>query len=118
MDVKIKMDAISFGAVAINGKNYTSDLIIYPDGRVEDNWWRRKGHSLALEDIHDLVSSDPGVIVVGTGANGLMEPVSGLKGALQEKGIELIAIPNQKAMEIFNELASKQRVGACFHLTC
>jgi len=28
------------------------------------------------------------------------------------------AAPNKEAVELYNELASKKRVGACFHLTC
>ena len=30
-----------FGAIRVDGKTYTTDIIIYPDGRVSDNWWRK-----------------------------------------------------------------------------
>ena len=108
----------SFGVIIIEEKQYTSDLIIYPDGHVEDSWYRRKGHGLSLDDISKLIESKPEVIIAGTGVSGLMRPESGLDKLLLNKGIRFIAQPNQKAMKIYNELSSKKRAGACFHLTC
>jgi hypothetical protein len=108
----------SFGVIVIKGRQYTSDLIIYPDGYVEDSWYRRKGHGLSLDDISKLIESKPEVIIAGTGVSGLMRPEPGLDKLLLNKGIRFIAQPNQKAMKIYNELSSTKRVGACFHLTC
>ena len=118
MSKSIIIDTSSFGLIVIDGRQYTSDLVIYPDGRVEDGWWRRSSHRLSMDDIDKLVASGPDVIVVGTGVNGLMIPEPGLNKMLAEKDIEGIALPNPKAIELFNGLSSKKRVGACFHLTC
>ena len=103
--------------MVIDGKTYTSDLIIFPDGRVEDSWWRRSGHRLSADDIAGLIESAPEIIIVGTGANGMLKPAPGLKDILMDEGIELIPLPNQNAVERFNELSLEKRVGACFHLT-
>ncbi len=113
-----KIDTSSFGLIVIDGKTYRSDLILHPDGRVDDAWWRKRGHRLSLDDINGLVESMPEVIIVGTGVNGLLKPVPRLAEMLADKGIELIPLPNQKAVATFNELSLKKRVGACFHLTC
>jgi len=118
MNKTVKIETSSFGLIVINGKQYTSDLIVYPDGRITDSWWRRSGHRLSVEDIGDLVASAPEVIIVGTGVNGLLTPDMGLDEILSQKGIELMALPNPEAIEIFNELSPEKRVGACFHLTC
>ena len=104
--------------MVINGETYKSDLIIYPDGHVEDSWWRRSGHRLSADDIEGLVESAPEVIIVGTGANGMLKPALNLADRLLEEGIELIPLPNRRAVGRFNELSSQKRVGACFHLTC
>ncbi len=112
------IDTCSFGIIVVEGKKYTSDLIIYPDGRVEDCWRRKRGHNLSSEDIKKLIESCPEVIVAGTGVNGLMRPDDKLEKLLHKKGIKFIPEPNRKAMEIYNELSSGKRVGACFHLTC
>jgi hypothetical protein len=118
MPKPLTIETSSFGLIVIDGRQYTSDLVIYPDGRVEDTWWRRSSHWLSMDDIDKLVASGPEVIIVGTGVNGLLTPEPGLNKMLSDKGIEVIALPNPKAIDHFNGLSSKKKVGACFHLTC
>ena len=112
------IESYSFGKMVINGSHHTADLIIYPDGSIQDSWWRSQGHLVSLSDITGLIATEPEIIVVGTGANGLMRPAAGLKEDLAEKGIELIAQPCEKAMHTFNKLRNDKKVGGCFHLTC
>lgn len=113
------IESYGFGRMVINGKVYSSDLIIYPDGQIQDSWWRKQGHCLVEADIVSLIEKQPAVIVAGTGASGLMKPAGELKTLLDHKGIEFIAQPTGKAMEIFNRLRSPdKKVGGCFHLTC
>ena len=114
----MKIETSSFGLIVIDGKTYRSDLTIYPDGRVDDSWWRKSGHRLAIEDMEGLLDSAPEIIIVGTGVNGLLKPMPGLAHMLAEKGIELVPLPNSEAVAHFNELSGVRRVGACFHLTC
>ncbi|MFP4446151.1 MAG: Mth938-like domain-containing protein [Desulfosudaceae bacterium] len=108
----------SFGKMTINGATYTSDLLIYPDKTVHDQWWRQSGHMLRLADIADMIATGPEVIVAGTGDSGLMKPEAGLEEALADRGIELITRPSKKAAALYNELVAIRRVAACFHLTC
>jgi hypothetical protein len=105
--------------MTIDGRTFHSDLIIYPDGRVEDNWWRQRGHVLAVDDIASLADTVPAVIVAGTGTNGRMRPDPGLQPFLADRGIALIAEANARAVQIYNQkLTAGIRVGGCFHLTC
>jgi hypothetical protein len=114
----LMIDTIAFGSIAIHGKQITTDLILYPDGRIEDHWWRNKGHQLTVDDIRALVAAKPDIIIAGTGIYGRMKPDSSLAGWLKQMGIQFIGKPNQKAAEAYNRLSPKYRVGACFHLTC
>jgi len=112
------IESYSFGRMVIDGKSYTSDLVIYPDGRIQDSWWRKSGHSLSDDDIRELMDSGPDVIVAGTGASGIMTPDAGLGKMLAEKGIEFRAVPTGEAVKLYNEIHQSRRTGACFHLTC
>ncbi|MCG6909194.1 MAG: MTH938/NDUFAF3 family protein [Deltaproteobacteria bacterium] len=112
------IDSFSFGAMVIDGHAYHSDLIIYPDGRIRDSWWRGRGHVLSMGDIVDLVGMRPKIIIAGTGVDGRMKPEKGLEKHLAEKGVQLMAGPNKKAVDWFNGLHASERVGACFHLSC
>ncbi len=113
------INSYSFGHIEVDGGKFDTDIIIYPDGRVEDSWWRKSGHTLALEDIADLVAAGPDVIIAGTGSSGMMNPEPGIETELARKGIILELLPTKRAIERYNALAREEKkVGACFHLTC
>lgn len=112
------IDTFSFGSIVIDGKKYMSDLVIFPNGHVVDSWRRKSGHRLSGDDIRTLIESEPDVIIAGTGVNGLVIPDKELEKILSQTGIDFIYAPNQKAIELYNDLITKKSVGACFHLTC
>lgn len=114
------IESYDFGVMVVNGKRYTSDLIVSPE-KVLGGWWRRVGHEICLEDLKEVLSCSPlpEVLVVGTGYSGLVKVLPEVEKALKERGIALIAQPTRDAYKTFNELlrAGKRVVGA-FHLTC
>ena len=112
------IESFSFGRMVVDGKAYDSDLIIYPDGRIQDSWWRKSGHRMTLADIADLIAAEPEVIVTGTGVYGYMKPDRSVRKNLTENNIRLIAEPTGQAWQTFNELTVKGRAGACFHVGC
>lgn len=115
---KCRIEAYSFGRMVIAGRQYCSDLIIFPDGSILDSWWRQKGHCLVIADILPLIEAGPESIVVGTGASGLMKPAEEVKKLLEIRGIEFIAQPTAEAVLAYNRLRLQKNLGACFHLTC
>lgn len=109
----------AFGRMTIGGRTFTSDLFIYPDGHVKDGWWRQRGHRLTVDDILTLVDAAPDLIVAGTGTSGRMRPEDSLSPFLRERGVDFIAEPTPRAVDIYNQhVAAGKAVGACFHLTC
>ena len=111
------VDSYQFGLIVVNGKKYTSDVIIFPD-RVKENWWRKSGHQLCLEDIAEVIAENPEVLIVGTGASGLMKVLPEVQRAAQAQGIKLVAEPTSEACNTYNQLCPSQRVVAALHLTC
>jgi len=111
------IDSFEFGEIVIDGKSYTSDVIIYPE-RVKGDWWRKEGHELSTDDLEDVLDHKPDVIVVGTGNPGMMRILSETEKLIRSKRIELIVQPTKKACETYNRLSSNQRVIAVLHLTC
>ena len=113
------IDSYSFGRMTIGGAVYARDLIIYPDGRIQDSWWRREGHYLQFDDLAEVLAVQPDIIVAGTGAAGIMKPAVDLAETLEEQGIRLIARPTADACTTFNDLQRQgEKVAGCFHLTC
>lgn len=112
------IDLFGFGSMAIDGRKYTSDLIIFPDGHVRDGWWRSRGHVLTRTDVHTLVEAGSEMIIAGTGIYGRMQPEPGLEKTLGKLGIEFMAGPNDQAVTWFNNRVLTTKMGACFHLSC
>lgn len=107
-----------FGNIKIDGKDYTSDVKII-NGKVKPNWWRKEGHNLFPEDIQDILEAKPEVLVVGTGAYGVMKISSQVRKLLEQEKIELIETKTDKACQIYNQLLQTgKKVAFAVHLTC
>ena len=111
------IDSYRFGQVVVNCKHYTSDVIIFPD-RVSDSWWRKTSHQLRLDELSEVTTKKPDVLVVGTGASGLMKVSPEVAQSLEAQGIKLITQPTSEACNLYNQLCHSQRVVAALHLTC
>lgn len=113
------IESSAFGSMTIDGRTYSSDLFIFPDGRVMDGWRRRRGHQLCVDDLLVLIGAAPDLIVVGTGTSGRMRPEALVPAVLEERGIDFIAEPTPRALAVYNRrVLTNLKVGACFHLTC
>jgi len=112
------IDSYSFGSITVNGMNYTSDVIVYPD-EVSPNWWRSEGHMLSIDDLKEVLDYHPEVIVIGKGASGAMQVPDEVIDQLEEEKIEVVCENTDKACQTFNRMLNqgKRAVGA-FHLTC
>jgi len=111
------IDSYRFGEIVINGKKYSSDVIIFPD-KVRENWRRKVGHELRLDDITDVIDENPEVLLVGTGASGMMKVMPEVEKSTQAHGIKLIAEPTKEACDIYNQLCQSSKLVAAFHVTC
>jgi hypothetical protein len=114
------IDSYEFGSIVIDGKRYTSDVIVFPE-KVIDSWWRKEGHRLCVEDLAEILGSEskPEVLVVGTGYYGIMKISVEVENTLKSRGVELVAQPTDEACQTLNRLwKSGRRVVGAFHLTC
>ena len=119
MTMKLSINKYIFGRMTINGKEFTSDLIIYQDGRIKSDWWREQGHNLLPEDITTILDACPEMLIIGTGAMGLMKVSETLLNMCERRGIEVKVSRTAAAVKRFNEAAKENKVvAACFHLTC
>ncbi len=107
-----------FGRIVIDGRPYTSDVIVFHD-RVKDGWWRNEGHELCPVDLREVVQEKPAVLVVGTGQSGLMRVLPKTEEHLKWQGIRLKVERTAQACQTFNRLCrSGEKVVAALHLTC
>lgn len=112
------IDSYGFGRIVIDGKKYTSDVIIFPY-RVMSDWWREEGHRLHVNDLDEVLKEKVDVLVVGTGYLGLMKVPTETRDFMEKEGFKLIIQPTREAWKTYNSLTkSGKKVVAAFHLTC
>ena len=94
-----------------------TDLILFPD-KIYDSWWRKSGHILLIEDLSDVLTYEPDILIIGTGTNGLMQVPVETRKIVESKGIELIIKETEEACKTYNEMEDKKKIVAALHLTC
>jgi len=114
----MRIESYSFGRIAVDGCEYRSDVIIWPDW-IEDGWRRREGHSLEVEDLGEVLRDPPEVLIIGTGFEGQMAVPPRVLEQLRATGMEIIVDRTEGAVREFNNLVDGEiRVAAALHLTC
>lgn len=113
----MKITHYSFGKITVDGKTYTSDVIIYP-GRVDASWWRKESHYLQAADLTEVINAKPDILVIGTGYSGVMVVPEETARFVRSKGIEIRVERTEKAVELYNNLQEGKVVIAALHLTC
>jgi len=107
------IDSYSFGSITIDGNKFTKDLIIFPE-KINSNWRRKTGHLLSEDDILEILDYKPEILIIGTGASGLMKVDEKVKSF----GIELIIKNTTEAVEEYNRIYKNKKVVCALHLTC
>ncbi|MEA3244022.1 MAG: MTH938/NDUFAF3 family protein, partial [Pseudomonadota bacterium] len=114
----MKITNYSFGHIEVDGLGYSSDVIITPEG-VQDGWWRKEGHNLAIEDLDTVIAAKPDTLIIGSGYYGRMRVPGVTRSFLTGRGIRVEVVQTSEAVEVFNKLQQKYaRVVAALHLTC
>ncbi len=111
-----RLERYSFGRVTVDGEEHTRDLIVLPD-RVVSDWWRREGHSLAIEDLDEVLDELPGRLVLGVGAYGQLRPDAAVIAELERRGMQVECLPTDAAVCRYGEL-DERRTAVALHLTC
>ena len=117
-----KINSYNFGFIVVDGKQYTFDVVISPDGTVkerEPSKGRVGSHHIGCNEIESINKGAPDAIVVGTGASGLAKLASEAEVYLQQVNPNLIILPSPQAVQKFNKLTEEgKRVSALIHITC
>jgi hypothetical protein len=114
-----RIESYSPGRIVVDGVELHRDVIVLPD-RVLTEWWRRDGHSLAMEDLDDVLEDLPQRLILGCGYASRLEPEPSVIEALAQRGVKVEALPTDQAVERFGELEARNpaAVAAALHLTC
>ncbi len=111
------IDSYDFGRVTIDGKRYSTDLLVFPD-KIKTGWQRKEGHRLQIQDLTEVLKTKTDVLVVGTGYSGMMDVPPETRAHIESEGIELVIQKTSEACKTFNHIVESRTVVAALHLTC
>ena len=106
----------SFGKMIVDGKTYTNELQILPNGTVKE-WSPNDPHYILPVDIGEIISSSIKTLIIGNGANGEAAIPDETIKFIKAKSIQVHIMNTHEAVKLFNE-SSKEAMGAIFHLNC
>lgn len=106
-----------FGEFVVDGKKYKSNIVLIGTGVTEGRYL--PGHQLKLDDFLQLVAYKPDVIIIGTGAYGVVKVPKEISDYIKKRGIKLVVEKTARACRIYNSLIKEgKRVAAFLHNTC
>lgn len=91
-------------------------MIVLPD-RVVTDWWRREGHSLAMDDLDEVLDELPERLILGVGVYGRLHPDPAVIAELERRGTAVECLRTDEAVRRYAEL-DERRTAAALHLTC
>ncbi|MFZ3135969.1 MAG: MTH938/NDUFAF3 family protein, partial [Thermodesulfovibrionales bacterium] len=110
-------DSYSFGNIKIDGKKFIKDLVIFPE-KINSSWRIKIGHLLSEDDIAEILDYKPEILIIGTGASGLMKVDDKVKEKVRSLGIEFIIKKTSEAVSEYNRIYKDKKVACALHLTC
>jgi hypothetical protein len=116
----MRIDRFAFGTIRIDGDKYERDVVINrgevlrrkkkPSKQFRDEY----GHTpLSMEEEIPWKCSR---LVVGTGAQGAMPVMPAVLEEARRRGIEVIVVRTQKAVELLRD--ADRKTNAVLHITC
>lgn len=116
-----KINGTEFGKIVVDNKTYDYDIVIDANGIVSkrsqtSERWYGTHHVICTEEIKDLLSSKPQVLIIGLGQYKACRLEQGVERECEKYGTKLIAEPTPKAIKIYNE--TEARKAGLFHVTC
>lgn len=118
MDAKL----LGFGLIEVDGRKHPHDVVI-ERGVVRK---RSKKPSQAHRDRYGHTPLSLGeaipwhkgrLLLIGTGADGMLPVMPEVVAEARKRGIELIAVPTEEACRLLRDMPAK-RVNAILHVTC
>ena len=116
----MRIDRFAFGTIRIDGEIYQRDVVIDRGGvrprkkKPSKHFRDEYGHTpLSVEE---KIPWNCSRLIIGTGAHGALSVMPAVLEEARRRGIEVIAMRTDKAVEFLREADSK--TNAMLHITC
>ncbi len=117
----MKARLISFGEIELAGKHYDHDVVIeagviHKRSKKPSNPYRDQYGHTPLSILEDIPWGG-NKLIVGTGVNGSLPVTDEVYLEAEQRGVEVVALPLEKALEMLRA-EKKKEIFAVLHVTC
>ena len=112
---------LSWGLLEVEGHGPFKDAKLFPGGAEEWDWGEtgtRHTPGIQPADVEDLLSRGATVVVLSLGMRERLQVCPETLDLLKARGIPAQVLPTAEAVQVYNDLAEKEKVGGLFHSTC
>ena len=109
------IQSFEFEKIVIDGKEFDSDVMIYPNGKVK-KWKRKEKHDLQASDIKKIIKRDPKLVILGLGTVGNLNVHPSVLDNLDKAGVAVLSFKTEKAIETYKEHRETPGTAALFHI--
>jgi len=111
------IDSYKFGEFIVDGKHFKSNIELIGENVKEHRYLPE--HELNLDDFTNLINYKPSILIIGTGAYGVIKPQKEIIDFIQTQGIKVIVEKTGNACKTYNNLLKQgKKVAAFLHNTC
>lgn len=114
----MEIKATGFGWIETDRARFDTDIVIYPDDRIENRYRHLTGdnHTVGKKEVARVLAGTNARLVIGTGQDGVVQLSPDAIQFLQTNNIDYHAAPTPEAIKIYNQLHPPK--AAIFHVTC
>jgi hypothetical protein len=111
------IDSFVFGSFVVDGKKFDSNISIINGVARQARYL--EGHILVESDFDKLIAARPEIIIIGTGASGVVRVQEEIRQLIESNNIKLIIERTGEACDTCNDLVKDgKKVCAFLHNTC
>jgi hypothetical protein len=114
----MNINRTGFGWIEIDGRRYSHDVIVRPDGMILNRYDGFSGdsHLFTRSEADKVLVPHADQMVVGTGQMGILCVAPEVTGYLKQQNVNVFVQTTPRAIQTFNSL-SGSKCGV-FHVTC
>ncbi len=114
----MKLIGTGFGWIETERARFDFDIIIYPDGKVENRYRYQiiDNHQVDLKEVQRVLGDSSATLIIGTGQSGMVTLTPAAEKFLNQGKIQFHLAPTPKAIMIYNQTGEPK--AGIFHVTC
>src|SRR3989344_8006502 len=103
----VNIQEFKLGSFFVDSKHFIGNIKI-ADNKIR-YWDRPDDYTLEMDEIESVLKLSPNVIIIGTGAGGLLKVSDAIKQRILRNNIEIVIDKTQNVINLINSLSKEKK---------